>query len=98
MSAKRRRVREPIQVYLTEGERRVLDDLARRQGVSRAEVLRRGLGALARDQQPSFYDAMDRLIETMKGTKSPRDLAERHDEYLAQIIDSKKARFRRRSS
>jgi len=98
MMPAKRRVREPIQVYLTEQERRVLDELARQQGVSRAEVLRRGLGALARDQQPSFYDAMDRLIGTLKGTKSPRDLAERHDEYLAQIIDSKKLRFRRRSS
>ena len=98
MPTKRRRVREPIQVYLTENERRVLDELAERERVFRAEVLRRGLEVLSRNQQPSFYESMNKLIDMMKGTRSPRDLSERHDEYLAQIIDSKKGRFRRRSS
>ena len=39
-------VREPIQVYLTSEERRVLDLAARKLGVSRSEVLRRGLRAV----------------------------------------------------
>ncbi|MEN8376449.1 MAG: hypothetical protein ABFS34_13465 [Gemmatimonadota bacterium] len=43
-------VREPIQVYLTGDERRVLDDKARSLGVSRSEVLRRGVLAM---RQPS---------------------------------------------
>lgn len=98
MSGKRRRVREPIQVYLTEPERQVLDELAHRQGVSRAEVLRRGLEALARDQQPTFYEAMDKLIGVLQGTDTPPDLAERHDEYLAQDIEAKRIPLRRRSS
>lgn len=36
-------VREPIQVYLTPAERDVLDRCAAELGVSRSEVLRRGL-------------------------------------------------------
>ena len=41
-----KRVREPIQVYLTEEERAELDRLAGALGVSRSEALRRGVGAL----------------------------------------------------
>lgn len=36
-------VREPIQVYLTADERAELDGVARNMGVSRSEVLRRGI-------------------------------------------------------
>jgi hypothetical protein len=39
-----RSVREPIQVYLTPQERGELDRAARELGVSRSEVLRRGIG------------------------------------------------------
>ncbi len=41
-----KRVREPIQVYLTDKERAELDSLAATLGVSRSEVLRRGVAAL----------------------------------------------------
>jgi hypothetical protein len=41
-----RSVREPIQVYLTPAERDVLDRCAAELGVSRSEVLRRGLRAI----------------------------------------------------
>ncbi|MEO8945198.1 MAG: CopG family transcriptional regulator [Gemmatimonadaceae bacterium] len=37
-------VREPIQVYLSADERAELDGAARDMGVSRSEVLRRGIG------------------------------------------------------
>lgn len=37
-------VREPIQVYLTPNERTELDRAARDLGLSRSEVLRRGIG------------------------------------------------------
>ncbi len=42
-----KRIREPIQVYLTEEERTELDRLAAAMGVSRSETLRRGVAALA---------------------------------------------------
>jgi hypothetical protein len=96
MGAKARRVREPIQVYLTRGERTALETLAKKHGVSRAEVLRRGLKALARDDSRSFYDAMDKLVGIVK--RGPRDLAERHDEYLARDILARRVPLRRRSS
>ena len=41
-----KRVREPIQVYLTSEERAALDRAAEELGVSRSEVLRRGVEAL----------------------------------------------------
>lgn len=40
----RKIVREPIQVYLTPDERAELDGAARDMGLSRSEVLRRGIG------------------------------------------------------
>lgn len=45
-------VREPIQVYLSTTERVRLDRLASSLGISRSEVLRRGLEALAQAEQP----------------------------------------------
>jgi hypothetical protein len=41
-----KRVREPIQVYLTDAERGELDRLAAEMGISRSEVLRRGVASL----------------------------------------------------
>jgi hypothetical protein len=41
-----KRVREPIQVYLTGQERAELDRAAQELGVSRSEVLRRGVEAM----------------------------------------------------
>ncbi len=41
-----KRIREPIQVYLTEEERTELDRLAAAMGVSRPEALRRGIESL----------------------------------------------------
>lgn len=45
-----RKVREPIQVYLTEAERARLDRVAREMGVSRSEVLRRGVEAVGKSR------------------------------------------------
>ncbi len=42
-----KRIREPIQVYLTEEERTELDRLAAAMGISRSAALRRGVAALA---------------------------------------------------
>jgi hypothetical protein len=45
------RVREPIQVYLSTAERASLDRVAAELGVSRSEVLRRGLEAMSEPQK-----------------------------------------------
>ena len=76
-----RSVREPIQVYLDRSEREDLDRLATKLGVSRAEILRRGIRALAVADARSVYDAMDRVIG-MEFPGAPVDLADRHDDYL----------------
>lgn len=82
---RQRRVREPLQVYLAEEERRLLDRLAGDAGVSRAEILRRGILAVAREREP--WDAspvLDFVRRVVEGAPSlPEDVALRHDDYLA---------------
>lgn len=93
-----KRVREPIQVYLTPAERSRLERLARELGVSRAEVLRRGLEALA--GAGGDADPLDDLIGAFDNRAAPADLAERHDKYLAEDLEREwhRATKRRRSS
>ncbi|HET6361397.1 MAG TPA: ribbon-helix-helix domain-containing protein [Gemmatimonadota bacterium] len=57
------RVREPIQVYLSTKEREKLERVSRRMGVSRSEVLRRGLEEVAeRDTEEALADLLRRGI------------------------------------
>lgn len=82
-----RQVREPIQVYLDRAERGRLDRLARDLGLSRAEVLRRGLESLERHEAKSFYEAFEPLIGAFDNPDAPTDLSVNHDEYLAQDLE-----------
>ena len=80
-----RRVREPIQVYLEPADRDLLEQVVRATGLSRAEILRRGLRRVAdealTERAPGW--SLDRLVGAMGGASDlPKDLAERHDEYL----------------
>jgi hypothetical protein len=89
MARKRpRAVREPIQVYLDTDERAMLDRVASEAGLSRAEVLRRGLRAYAVEQS-SERSPMLEFMEWMKQQDFdlPADLAERHDDYLARAYE-----------
>lgn len=79
-----RKVREPIQVYLTAPERRRLDLLAGELGVSRAEVLRRGLQQLA--VGGGGADPLDDLVGAFDSPDAPPDLAEQHDAYLVEDL------------
>jgi hypothetical protein len=57
------RVREPIQVYLSTTERERLDRLAAELGVSRSEVLRRGLERIAeRERDSAIADLVRRGV------------------------------------
>jgi hypothetical protein len=84
MARKRKpdRVREPVQVYLDQQDRALLESLARETGLSRAELIRRGLRRLAGDEltqrRPGW--SLDILIGTIP--EGPKDLAARHDDYL----------------
>jgi len=80
-------VREPIQVYLDRGERAILDRVAGQTGLSRAEVLRRGLRSYAAQQQGD-EGPMERFMRELTATPwppGPSDLALNHDKYLAEI-------------
>ena len=80
-------VREPIQVYLTRRERAALERLARRMGVSRSEVLRRGLAAIGHGNVDPGSDPMDGMVGAFDDA-GPQDLAEGHDRYLLQALDA----------
>jgi hypothetical protein len=80
-----RRVREPVQVYLDPSDRDLLEELTRRTGLARAELLRRGLRQLGDrllgDRAPGW--SLDALTGALgEASDLPADLAARHDEYL----------------
>lgn len=77
---KRSAVREPLQVYLDADERTLLDRLARETGLSRAEILRRGLRNFGIEHAGT--SPMLEFLEFMRDAQLPSDMAERHDEYL----------------
>ncbi len=78
-------VREPVQVYLDPSDSALLLEVARRTGLPKAEILRRGLRSVAEhllaERAPGW--SMDRLVGALGDDPAlPRDLASRHDEYL----------------
>ena len=80
-----RSVREPVQVYLESPDRALLERAAVATGLSRAEVLRRGLhrfaAELLADESPALAFLESAASATPPG--APPDVAARHDEYLA---------------
>ena len=82
------RVREPVQVYLTGADRKLLREVAVAAGVSGAEVLRRGLRRMAGEVLAERNPAL-RLLQEMNAAEWPADMpadaALRHDEQLAEI-------------
>ncbi len=83
-------VREPLQVYLSSEEREALDRIAALLGVSRAEVLRRGIEAVSRETYANIADPMDDLVGRYDELGAPTDLAVRHDDYLAGSLDEER--------
>ncbi len=82
-----RRVREPIQVYLDVDERALLDRVAAETGLSRAEILRRGLRQFAAEQAGAKSPMLE-FMESLGDLDLPSDLSERHDDYLAEIYEA----------
>lgn len=93
------KVREPVQVYLTSGDRKLLREVATTAGVSGAEVLRRGLrrmaGEILLDRNPAL-----RLLQEMNAADWPSDMptdaAVNHDRYLAETTYPEPKQKRRR--
>ena len=75
-------VKEPIQVYMDQGERRLLDRMAADTGLSRAEVLRQGLRRFASETAGSD-GPMQAFMDAMRKKPLPVDIALEHDEHLA---------------
>ena len=79
-----KRVKEPVQVYLDQADRALLDRLAEQTGLSRAELLRRGIRQLANDtpdRKPGWsLLAIAGIVDDPGG---PIDVSVNHDKYLA---------------
>lgn len=80
-------MREPLQVYLDRDERAMLDRLAKATGLSRAEILRRGIRSFAAEYAPEMspmLQFLERIAATKWPADTPSDISERHDDYLAE--------------
>lgn len=80
-SPKPKSVREPVQVYLAPDDRDLLARLAAESGLSKAEVLRRGVRSYAREQ--GGESPMLRFLAESQGGSWPRAAAADHDAVLA---------------
>ena len=83
MAKTKNRVREAVMVYLDAHDRALLERLAKKTGLARTELLRRGLRQVAGQEfsSESPGSAFEYLVETASN-ESPADLSERADDYL----------------
>jgi len=83
MSSSSKRVREQAVVYLGQRDRALLENLAKETGLSRTELFRRGLWALAAQTFGTKQSsAMEYLIANASDANVPPDFSERSDECL----------------
>ena len=87
-----RRVREPVQVYLAVDDRDLLIRLVAETGLSKAEILRRGVRSFAKEQQSA--SPMLQFIETLGEIEAPGGTAVDHDTVLAEAYRSSRSRRR----
>ena len=92
MSTPPRRVREPVQVYLAADDRDLLNRLSAETGLSKAEILRRGVRRFAKVQQG--VGPMLQFLETLGEIGAPDGTALDHDANLADSYMSKRSRRR----
>jgi hypothetical protein len=78
-------VKEPVQVYMDAPDRALLEQAASASGLSRAEVLRRGLHRFAAELLADTSPALAFLESAAAATPADAtpDVAARHDAYLA---------------
>ncbi len=75
-------VREPVQVYLAADDSALLARLAAVSGLSKAEVMRRGVRAFAREQD--VESPMLRFVAESSAGEWPAAVAADHDAVLAE--------------
>lgn len=80
-------------MYLDSSDRELLDQVAVAAGIPRTEVLRRGLRSFAAETLGGGREqgGLGYLVGVLHGASVPADLAEHHDQYLAES-DEKDAR------
>jgi len=77
------------QIQLTERQTQRLKALAKEQGVSMAELIRRGVDQLLDSQETVDWEERKRRALSIVGIVSDaRDLSTNHDEYLAEAYES----------
>ncbi len=82
---KPKRVREQVVAYLDARDRSLLEELVKKTGLSRTELLRQGLWKLGSERLTGNTrpgSAIDWLIENAVDDDVPPDLSERHDYYM----------------
>lgn len=84
MAERSKRVREQAVVYMSAGDRELLERLAEETGLPRTELFRRGLRRLAEEllEERAPGASIDYLVDIADDTDAPEDLSERHDDYL----------------
>ena len=85
MAKSRRRpagVREPVQVYLASDDSALLSRLVAETGLSKAEILRRGVRSFAREQAGDT-SPMLRFVAETSAEGWPDDVAASHDDVLS---------------
>ena len=83
MKRKPEQAKEPIQIYMAPGERRFLDALALETGLSRAEILRRGMRSFAAERSGEA-GPMQTFMRNMRAHRWPRGIAADHDKHLVE--------------
>lgn len=94
-----RRVREPVQAWLEPADADLLDELASRSELSKAEVIRQAIRRMARDIEVTHrpgaaFGALAGALDAVDGV--PPDLAANHDEYLYGDRTERTSKARRR--
>jgi hypothetical protein len=79
--------KKPIQIYIEPQQDYVLENLAQKRGLSKAEIIRKSLDKYLREI-PLEEDPGMGLVGL--GHSGKRDLSDHHDQYLARSIRSKK--------
>jgi hypothetical protein len=77
--------KKPLQVYLDDRDRKLLEEIAEREGVSLAEALRLAIRWSAADVDESD-DPLLKLIGTIDDPSIPADMSTRGDEYEAEWL------------
>ena len=85
-----RAVREPVQVYLATDDSELLARLATETGLSKAEVLRRGVRSFAREQ--TGESPMLRFVTETSSGDWPQKVAKEHDAVLAESYTVRRKR------